>query len=167
MGSFPPSAPGDTGAPPQQTAAGSPGGRTGHVARTRNAARRARPGARDGDSLAEGLRVPHSAARPLQRRPVRKITPLSARRTLCTVQGRRPRPPASSAQHPPADRGGLASRHPQTAQAQHSLLCHHRAAAPAAPPAPQFPPTPSPRETRICAPGAPVYAGGGYRKRRG
>ena len=54
---------------------------------------------------------------------------------------------------------------PQTAQAQHPLLRHHRAAAPPLPPAPQFPPTPSPQEQDMRR--GPVYAGGGYRKRRG
>ena len=82
----------------------------------------------------------------------------------CTVQGRRPllRPPLPAC--PPADRGGLAPT-PADSAGPAPAPPSPPGGGPAAPPAPQFPPTPSPREQDMRR--GPVYAGGGYRKRRG
>ena len=83
----------------------------------------------DGDSLAEGLRVHTPQPLSLQRGPVWKILRRQRPPYPCTVQGRRPllSPPL-----PPVlpQTGADWHRHPQTAQAQHPLLRHHRAAAP-------------------------------------
>ena len=160
----PDGAPGDTGAPPQQTAAGSPGAGRPQSARTRNARPPERGRAR-GTAIAwqkgsgSALRSPCPSSAGQSGK-----SPPSAPAVLLHGTGPPPpAPPVSSACHP-ADRGGPAPT-PADSAGPAPAPPSPPGGGPAAPPAPQFPPTPSPREQDMRR--GPVYAGGGYRKRRG